>query len=178
MIPVTHSLDDENDDFPALTKTNNKRFLQQQCPSQDVMLGNIFGADGASGPISNWFEPTGGQSFVKVLLDTYIDSDLSVATGGNIKAGTEPFTSICAKLPLGENTCYLASTKDNLLRALAAKYIPFGDQIIAAVELVEGFLAKFEDAYKAEVEIFYKPEETGSCAVLNEDMFGIYETPG
>jgi len=142
------------------------------------MLEDVFGADGVSGPIANWFEPTGGESFVKVLLDTYIQSDLSVGTGGDVKGGQDSFTSLCERLPLFDDTCYLGSTNDGFFRSLAAKYIPFGDQIVAAVETVEAFLGEIEGAVAEEVEAFYKPEEKGSCAVLNKDMFGFYETPG
>ena len=161
---------------------------QPSCPDIDTLSNKLFQTQKVSEDVSSLFEPVNGESFVKTILDTIVDSTLSVATGSVIKAGGDPYTKTCADLPLKDNECYLVASSDkSLIRLLVAKYIPFGDVIIKAIETVEGLAEQFADEVdgltkevKEEVKVFYDPpaSDSGSCMVVNEDMFGIHEKPG
>jgi hypothetical protein len=166
---------------PLATYSNSarKRQLQNQCPTRAALTDDLFGTADVSGSIAEWFDGSpGGDGFVKSLIEIYLDSELSVATGQEIKSGEAPFTPLCKNLPLLDDACYLGTSDEGFLKLLVAKYVPFGDQIIANVKKFEDLVATAEGLVSEEIEKFYKPAETGSCAVLNSDMFGIYETPG
>jgi len=161
---------------PGTTSTSaRKRQLQNQCPALKELSNKVFGTENVSGSIADWF---GGYDKMEALIDTYLESELSVGRGNDIKAGEAPFSPLCKSLPLLDDACYLGTSDTGFLRKLVAKFLPFGDQIVANIEKFEEQLEKLEDIAEEEIENFYKPTETGSCAVLNEDMFGIYETPG
>jgi hypothetical protein len=169
------------DTKPLTTYSNSarKRQLQNQCPTEAALTNDLIGTADISGSIAEWFEGLpGGDSFVKALIDTYLESSLTVATGQEIKSGEAPFSPLCKNLPLIDDACYLGTSDEGFLSLLVAKYVPFGDQIIANVKKFEDLVATAEGVVLEEIDKFYLPEETGSCAVLNSDMFGIYDTPG
>lgn len=152
------------------------RLLQQQCPAPDDCFADALGIDeDLPNAIAKWFGDS--EDIVEFLIEAKAESESSCRSGNSITTNDDE--PICGKLPLEDDTCYFSLYNEkSFLRLLAAKYIPFGDQIVATIESVEGFIGDIEGVVEDGIKEFYKSPDVGSCLVLKNGMIGIHEVPG
>lgn len=160
------------------------RVLQDSCPTP-IEVANIFGADKASTSVLGWFgiKDDGTKNFIDEFVQFYFDETFEIATGKEIReGGTNDFSEVCNRLPLDDKTCYLAQDTTNLfIDKLIAKFVPFGEQLIAAKQEFTNAVEETQESLE-EVEEFFSLrgdflQDKGSCAAANENMIAVAEFP-
>jgi hypothetical protein len=176
----SNNLRHENDSLVSAST----RSLQNTCTqsfAQFTGVEKLLG--GLSDNAKNWLETDSVDApinFVEELVTLFYNDQIRSDTGANIRNLDGDYSEVCNRLPLDDDTCYfVANPNSSFLEYLVAKFVPFGDKIVEAKRTVEEFIENIEDKVEDIRDfILAEKEDTGLCAVINDDMIGIADNPG